>query len=112
MKFAAPYRPQITAGRLLRGQASALCTGPVDRHHVTLDLQARTGTGWVTRDQDTSNAIPYPQAVGLLVIIECRPGTWRLLYDVTASAAGETDHKSDASDTLTVTSIHDCQVPR
>lgn len=112
VKFIEPYRPRITSGRLIRGDASALCTGPVDAHHVTLLLERNTGAGWQAADQNTSDAIPYPSAVPLTVILECRPGTWRLRYDVTATAQGESDHKNDASDTLTVASQQDCKVPR
>jgi hypothetical protein len=110
VKFAAPYRPVITAGRLIRGQASALCTGPVDRHHVTLYLENNTGASWVVRDQDSSDSVPYPKSIGLTVILECRPGTWRLRYDVTATSNGRSAHANDASDQLAIRSQQDCKV--
>lgn len=112
VKFTSPYRPRITNGALIRGDASALCTGPVDEHHVTLSLERNSGASWQTVDQDVSNAIPYPSAVALTVIVECRPGTWRLRYDVRAVAQGQTASRSDGSDDLTVSSFQDCKVPR
>jgi hypothetical protein len=110
VKFAAPYRPTITAGRLLRGQATALCTGPVDSHHATLYLERNTGASWKPADQDSTDTIPHPKSITLTVVLECRPGTWRLRYDVTAVAQGRTAHADDASDQLTVNSTRDCQV--
>lgn len=112
VKFAQPYRPTVTAGRLIRGQASARCTGPVDTHHVTLYLERNTGSTWEARDQDSSDAIPYPAGVDLTVIVECRPGTWRLRYDVTAVSAGQTAHANDASDKLTLKTQQDCAKPQ
>jgi hypothetical protein len=112
VKYAVPYRPVVTSGRLIRGQASARCTASVDKHHVTLYLERNTGSAWVARDQDSSDTIPYPAAVDLTVIVECRPGTWRLRYDVTAISAGQTARANDASDQLTVKSQQDCAVPR
>jgi hypothetical protein len=112
VKFAQPYRPTVTPGRLLRGQASARCTGPVDTHHVTLYLERNTGSTWTARDQDESDAIPYPRAVDLTVLVECRPGTWRLRYDLTATAGGKTAHAGDASDQLTLNTQPDCAKPQ
>ncbi|MGH8880975.1 MAG: hypothetical protein ACRD0P_27080 [Stackebrandtia sp.] len=112
VKFAQPYRPTVTAGRLIHGQASALCTGPVDQHHVTLYLERNTGSTWEARDQETSDAIPSPAAVDLTVIVECRPGTWRLRYDLSATAAGKSAHAGDASDQLTLKSQQDCAKPQ
>jgi hypothetical protein len=48
VKFAVPYRPRITPGALIRGDATALCTGPVDSHRVVLDLERNTGAGWLS----------------------------------------------------------------
>jgi hypothetical protein len=112
VKFAQPYRPTITSGRLIRGDASAVCTGPVDIHHVTLSLERNTGAQWIAVDQDASDTIPYPTAVPLTVVLECRPGTWRLSYDVRAVAQGQTATRIDSSDELTVRSAQDCQVSR
>jgi hypothetical protein len=110
VKFAQPYRPRITTGRVLRGDASAVCTGPVDSHHVTLYLERNTGAAWTPVDQDVSDAVPYLKPVALTVVLECRPGTWRLRYDVTATYQGQSAHTNDASDQLTVASQRDCQV--
>jgi len=110
VKFAQPYRPRITTGHVIRGDASAVCTGPVDSHHVTLFLERNTGADWATADQDVNDAIPYPKPIALTVILECRPGTWRLRYDVTATYEGQSAHTNDASDQLTVASQRDCQV--
>lgn len=112
VKFAQPYRPRITAGRLIRGEASAVCTGPVDSHHVALYLELNTGAGWQVRHEDTNDAIPYPKSLVLLVIVECQPGTWRLRYDVTATYQGQSAHANDASDQLAVKTQQDCQVPQ
>lgn len=112
VKFAQPYRPTITRGRLIRGDASALCLGPVNSHHVTFTLERNSGASWVVVDQDASDTIPYPTSLALTVLVECRPGTWRLSYSVRAVAQGQTATRTDSSDQLTVTSTQDCQEPR
>ena len=112
VKFASPYRPIVTSGRIIRGSASVLCTGPVDFDHAVLHLQRKSPTGWNTRDSDRSDTIPYPAAVTLLVLVPCAPGTWQLAYDVQASYQGTTAHGTNASDPLTVTAHADCGVAR
>ncbi len=102
----------MTSGRLIRGSASVLCTGPVDFDHAVLYLQRKSATGWDTRDSNRSDAIPYPSAVTLLVLVPCEPGTWQLAYDVQASYQGAVAHETNASDSLTVASRADCAVAR
>jgi hypothetical protein len=73
-------------------------------------LERNTGAAWVAADQDSNDTVRYPKAVNLTVILECRPGTWRLRYDVTATYQGQSAHANDASDQLIVASQRDCQV--
>lgn len=112
VKFAEPYRPVVTSGMIIRGQASAVCTGRIDKHHVTLSLETSTDGRWQVKEEDSSDKIPYPRAVNLLVVTDCRPGTWRLRYTVRATHEGKTDSKSDASDELDVRSQKDCERPK
>ncbi|MGH3937537.1 MAG: hypothetical protein ACRDTG_02715 [Pseudonocardiaceae bacterium] len=107
MKFADPYRPTVTSGRIIRGPAFAVCTGSIDKHHTTLSLETRNDGQWEVKDKESSNEIPYPRAIDLLVVTDCQPGTWRLRYAVRATHEGKTDSKSDASDELDARSLKD-----
>ena len=110
--FQSPYRPRIAPGRLIKGETKTTCRQSPDTHKVTLYLQRRTPAGWEVRDQEVSTLVPDAEGFTLLVLVDCAPGTWRLRFEVIATAGTQTASPKENSDTLTIRSWEECGVPR
>ena len=112
-EFLNPWRPVITSGRLIRGEAVSRCRQRPRSHTTTLTLERQSPAGWETKDTETSSQIPTVQGITLLVLVDCAPGNWRLRAQVkVAWPYGVVQSPGDTSDILKVRDRKDCEAPR
>lgn len=104
-----PYKPRVTTGLFIRGDAHLSCKSPIDSHLATLYLERLSPDGWVVKDHDTSREIPTAKGFDLVVLLGCSLGTWRLRLEVKAASGSHSASPKVNSETLRLRTSADCR---
>ncbi len=91
-----PSGPIVVAGAAVVG-GYAQCNPAPEAFALRLRLFARSGSGWVLRDEATTTTIPNPWANLAVRDLDCVSGGYRAEYDMAETAGGYTRQENGAT---------------